>query len=249
MERKDGKKYDFDIYGLDKRFSGFERRINDSDMLPENKKLAISFKRRVYAAGLMGKQRILKYEVFFKNYDSLLKKPFNKATREDLEEIVSYIKDRDDWKELTKRDFLMQLKRYYKIAAGLEDEPEYPELVKWIKIPKVKQAPINYDEVPNWEDVVKMSNYTLNQRDRCLCQSIWEAGSRIGEHLTLRVGDVEEVEHGVYLNIRVSKTELRKVFIRLSAPEVLCWLEMHPLKHDKEAPLFCQLKRGKTLKL
>ena len=240
MEREK-KKYDFDIYGLDKRFSGFERRINDSDMLPENKKLAISFKRRVYAAGLMGKQRILKYEVFFKNYDSLLRKPFNKATREDLEEIVSYIKDRDDWKEATKNDFLRMLRRYYKIASGMEDEKEHPELVKWIKVKKEKRPPINWEDVPHWEDVVKMAEHTYNIRDRALVKSIWEAGSRIGEHLTLRVGDVEEVEHGVYLNIRVSKTELRKVFIRLSAPDILEWLSVHPFRKDKEAPLFIKI--------
>jgi len=244
MTKNNKNGYNLDIYGLDKRFSLFENRIKESDLLPENKDLVISFKRKVYAASIMGKHRIHKYEVFFRNYNTLLHKPFNEATREDLEEVVSKVKDNPDWKELTKRDFLLCLKRYYKIALGMEDENEYPKLVKWIKTPKVKEPPINYDEVPSWDDVVKMANYTLNARDEALIKSIWEAGNRIGEHLTLRVGDVEEVENGVYLNIWKSKTDPRKVFIKLSAEDILCWLNMHPLKHDNEAPLFCKLKRG-----
>lgn len=244
MTKNNNGKYNFDIYGLNKRFSDFEKRVNGSGMSPENKKLTVSFKKKAYAAGLMGKQRILKYEVFFKNYDALLKKPFNKATKDDLQEVVSYIKDRDDWKEATKNDFLRLLRRYYKIDVGMQDEHEHPDLVKWIKIKKEKQPPINWEEVPHWDDILKMVEFTPSVRNRALVKSIWEAGSRIGEHLTLRIGDVEEVEHGLYLNIRVSKTELRKVFIRLSAPDLLEWLSVHPLRHDKEAPLFCRLNGG-----
>ncbi|MBN2014319.1 MAG: tyrosine-type recombinase/integrase [Candidatus Altiarchaeota archaeon] len=238
------KQSELDIYGLDERFSKFDERIRNSDLICENKDLVIAFKRKVYSASLMGKHRIHKYEVFFKNYDRLLQKPFNEATRDDLEEVVSKVKDNPEWKELTKRDFLLCLKRYYKIASDLQDESEYPELVKWIKTPKVKEPPINYDEIPSWDDVVKMANYTLNARDEALIKSIWEAGNRIGEHLTLRVCDVEEVETGLYLNIWKSKTDPRKVFIKLSAEDILCWLNMHPLRHDGDAPLFCKLKRG-----
>lgn len=238
---KEGK-YNFDIYGLDERFSGFEKRIDDSDMLPENKELAISFKRKVYASGLMGKQRILKYEVFFRNFDSILRKAFNKAKRGDLERVVTYIKDRGDWKESTKNDFQRLLKRYYKIASGMEKERDPPEIVKWIEIEREKEPPINWDDVPHWEDIIKMSNFTYCLRDRALVKSMWEAGSRIGEHLSLRVGDVEDVEHGVYLNFQRSKSpELRKVFIKLSAPDILEWLSLHPLKNDKTAPLFCKV--------
>ena len=242
MTKKKQKGYNFDIYGLDKRFSDFEKRIKDSKMLPENKELAISFKKKAYASELMGKPRILKYENFLKNYDSLLRKPFSKVTREDLEDICIHIKDREDWKETTKCDFLRMLKRYHKILVGMEDEEGHPDLVKWIKAKKPKQPPINWEEVPQWNDILRMAEHTHNIRDRALIKSMWEAGSRSGEHLTLRVCDVEEVEHGIYLNIQKSKTELRKVFIRLSAPDILEWLSIHPLRRDKEAPLFIKVQ-------
>ncbi len=61
-------KYNFDLYWLDKRFPDFDKRIKDSDLFPEDKKLDISFKKKAYATGLMRKHRILRYEVFFKNY-------------------------------------------------------------------------------------------------------------------------------------------------------------------------------------
>lgn len=237
---KKAEKYNFDIHGTDKRFLGYEKRVKKSEMLPDNKKLAIAFKKTVHASGLMGKRRILKYETFFKNYDTLLQKPFNQATKKDLIEVVSKVKDREEWKENTKADFQRCLKRYHKIEAGMEDSSETPELVKWIKVKPVKEKPVSFDSLPDWSDVLKMADACFNHRDKALIKSMWEAGARIGEIMSLRVGDVEEVEHGVYLNIQESKTEPRKVFIRLSAPDILAWINHHPRKNDKENPLFCK---------
>lgn len=254
--KKESKKteYDFDVFGINSRFEGFDERIRQgmkdkegniiSDLLPENKEAVLSFKRRVYASGLMGKKRILKYEVWFRNYDHYLKKPFNQATREDLEDVLAKVKDRSDWKDSVKADFHIMLKRYYKINLGDPDDTEYPDLVKWIKSPKVEYPPLNFDDCPTWEDVLKMSEHCLNLRDKALVTSIWEAGMRIGEALTLKVGSVEEVQHGLYLNVQQSKTKKRPVFIKLSGPIILSWLTVHPLKNDKEAPLFCHLEDG-----
>jgi len=244
-KKKNG--YSTDIYRIDKRFSEFEQYFDLKEapgygMSSENKKQAKDFKRKAYAGGLMGKHRIMKYRSFLRNFDEILGKPFNEASREDLEEVVTYVKDRDDWKPSTKADFLKMLKRYYKVAEGMEDEDTHPEIVKWIKVKKPKLPPINFDDVPTWEEIMGMARLTLNTRDRALVKSLWESGSRIGEHLSLRIGDIEEGKEGVYLNIQKSKTEPRKVFIRLSAGDLTEWRESHPLKHDKEAPLFSRFK-------
>lgn len=233
--------YDYDIYNTKEKFNKIEERIDESDMLAENKKLALEFKDYAHAAGLMGQKRILKYITFFKNLDDLLEKPFDQATKQDLMPVVSAVKSRDDWKQNTKTDFLRLLRRYYKIAAGMEDENDHPEIVKWIKVKPPKQKPLNFDELPHWEDVITMADYTMNVRDRALIKSLWESGSRIGEIMSLRVGDIESVEHGVYLNLQKSKTDPRKVFIKLSGPDVLEWLSVHPAKNDKKAPFFCKL--------
>lgn len=245
--------YDTDIYNINKRFSEFEEYFDREDkpgydMLPENKKLAKEFKRKAYASSLMGKHRLMKYRTFFRNFDKILKKPFDQVERKDLEEVITEIKSRIDWKQSTKADFLKMLKRYYKILYDMEDQDRHPEIVDWIKIDKPKLPPINYEDVPKWDDILEMARQTLNTRDRALIKSLWESGNRIGEHLTLLIKDVEEGENGVYLNIRESKTEPRKVFIRLSAEDVTEWRENHPLKHENKAPLFPTFKDpGKAL--
>ena len=241
---KEGKKsYDFDVRRVDARFSGFDERVMASGMLPENKEAVLTFKRKVYAAGLMGKERLLKYEWFFKVLDRYLGKPFSDATREDLERILSEVRERTDWKSSVKADFPTMIKRYYKIVLGDPSGNEYPDLVKWIRVPKAEYPELNFEDCPTWGDVLMMGEYALNLRDKALILCIWEAGMRISEALTLRVGSLQEVEHGVYLNIQESKTKLRSVFVKLSAPALLNWLSVHPLRDDKEAPLFCRMAK------
>lgn len=243
-DREEKKEYNYDIYGLENRFSNFEKRINGSEMLQENKELAIAFKCKAYAESLMSKRRLLKYETFFRYLDQLLVKPYDQATRPDIQILVATVKDRKDWADATKSDFIKQLKRYYKIAAGMQDDDEYPDIVRGIKAPGVKYPEVNYDAVPNWGDIMKMADHTLKIRDRAMIKVLWESGARAGELLTLKVGSIDTVEHGVYMNIRESKTQLRPVFLRLSAPDLLQWLSTHPLGQDKEAPLFCKIEKG-----
>ena len=257
MKEQEGKdKYDFDVYGIEDRFAGIERRIHEGIaterehnsfiipirelMITENQEAAIKFNVRCYASGLMGKKRLLKYEVWFRNYDRILGKPFADATREDLERVLFKVKD-SSWSDATKADFHILLKRYYKITEGEPKGPDYPERVKWIATPRVEPPNLNFDDCPSWDDVQKMSDHCSNLRDKALILSTWEGGLRILEALTLRVGSVQQAEHGLYLSIEQSKTTRREVFILLSAPIITQWLNVHPLRNDPKAPLFCRI--------
>jgi integrase/recombinase XerD len=116
--------------------------------------------------------------------------------------------------------------------------------VKGIRAGTEKQEPIKFEDMPTWEDAKLMAGHTKNLRDRTIIKVLWESGARIGELLTLKVGSVEDVDHGLYINIKESKTILRPVFLRLSEPDLLEWLSVHPLGNDKEAPLFCKMEDG-----
>jgi len=54
--------------------------------------------------------RIEKYKIFFANYDRLLCKPFNQATKDDLEKVIVQVKN-SSWLESTQKDFLRLLRR------------------------------------------------------------------------------------------------------------------------------------------
>ena len=240
------REYDFDIHRVERAFSLFEKRINESGMLPENKALALDFKRTVYASGLMGKRRIMKYEVLFRSLDSSTKKPFNTLTRDEILDYVAKTRDSKEWALATRSDIIKMLRRYYKIKAGMENETGYPDIVKGIRAPTVQYPPINFEECPMWEDIEKMAAKASQIRDRALIKVNWEAGVRAGELLTATVGSIEHVDKGVYLNIRVSKTELRSIFLILSEPALMEWLSVHPLGDDDDAPLFCKMEKGEV---
>jgi integrase/recombinase XerD len=207
-------------------------------LAPDDAQDAISFKNKVFASGLMGKHRVLKYEIFFKNFAGLLHKPFNQANKDDLERVVLQVRAREDWQPQTKSDFLKELRRYYTILNG----GVVPPLVAWIHIKSVEPKPLAYEDTVQWDDVCLMADKALIPRNRAFVTSIWEAGTRIGEHTTLRIKDYERCPHGANLHIWKSKTHVRPVFVRLCVPDIEAWLRIHPLRDDPEAPLFCQLK-------
>jgi hypothetical protein len=78
-------------------------------------------------------------------------------------------------------------------------------------------------------------------RDRAFLKTLWETGNRVGEHLTLTLGSIEDLAHGMNLKIRTSKTEIRDNFIVFSVPDLAEWIEGHPCGGDKDAPLWIRI--------
>jgi integrase/recombinase XerD len=230
--------YSFDIYDLDKRFAGFDARVRTC-MSTKNAAAAIQFKNEMLASGEIGVPRLLKYENCFKNLDPLLfGKPMVDASKEDLERVAALIRARGDWAPQTKADFLKMLHRYYKFLNG----GVVPVRIAWLHVVDPQPEPIPYDELPSWDDVLAMADKTRWPRNRAFVTSIWEAGTRIGEHLVLRNRDVQLVEHGANLKVWKSKTQVRTVFVRLCVEDLKAWMFVHPRRDDPDAPFFCEMQ-------
>jgi integrase len=60
---------------------------------------------------------------------------------------------------------------------------------------------------------------------------------KVGEILTLRVGDVQFGQHGAIMVVK-GKTDARRVRVIFSAKALTEWLNHHPAKRDLEAPLW-----------
>jgi integrase len=206
-------------------------RIKNSSLSEDNKSHILKFYRDIQAEGLsLG--RIVKYLGTLYNLAKMLPKPFHAATKEDIIDLLQQIESKDysDW---TKRDYKIVIKRFYKWLRQTED---YPEEVRWIKA-RVKNKNLLPEQLLTEEEVKKLVASADNPRDKALILVLFESGCRIGELLTLRIRNVQFDEYGAQLIVN-GKTGMRRVRIIASAPALATWLDNHPMRDDRDAPLW-----------
>lgn len=165
----------------------------------------------------------------------LLSKPFEEATRADLQAYLGDIATR--CKPHTLAGTKIFLKSFYKDLLAPESD-DHPAVVRWIKL----QNPLKLRKLPRdlltVDEILRMAGTTAHPRDRAIITVTYETAGRRGEIASLRVGDI------VYDNLpgaRVvlrGKTEERLVRIIHSLPDLQQWLNIHPEKAKPEAPLF-----------
>ncbi|QQR93021.1 MAG: hypothetical protein IPJ89_02145 [Candidatus Iainarchaeum archaeon] len=113
-----------------------------------------------YNLSLPNKKIIDKYRMFLENQGgksiarrkrilhiiadlgNMLKKDFESAKKEDIEELVSKIMNFSTWNETTKSMYKQNLKTFYKWLKG--ESEFFPPEVSWIKITKVQE----YQKLP-----------------------------------------------------------------------------------------------------
>ena len=238
-----------DIYDRKKTNKNILNRLKNADICQRNKELILNFVEHKKLYDNIGIGRQTKYMVKLRILAEHLKKPFDKATKKDIEELLKTIYEKKVKRggvmaELTtsgRADYALMLKLFMVFVKG----EEHPEESDWIKPPRVKKKRLSASEIITWDDVVMLSTHAMNARDKAFVQVLWDSGCRIEELCTLLIKDIEFSNKGeaLYLNIRKSKTEERAPVIIWSAPALIYWLENHPLRSDKNAPLWCQLKK------
>lgn len=239
------------MVSLENRFLTAKKKMNESDILSANKGHILSFIEQLAAEGLTYHRQI-KYIYTLKKLSQMLQKDFSDANKQDIRRVCSIINN-SDFKEWTKHDYMVVIKRFYKWLREEEgqelDRRQYPDEVKWIVIKVRKSRKKLPSELFTIEDVKKLADYSNNLRDRCLVLLLYESGTRIGELLGLKIKDVEFDKYGALLNL-FGKTGARKVRVIASAPAISNWLLEHPKRKNKDAFLFCGLwakNRGEEL--
>ena len=96
-------------------------------------------------------------------------------------------------------------------------------------------------------EVTQLADHAVNLRDKALIWTLYESGARIGEILSLTIGDVERTDYGaVKLYLPGGKTGRRTVpLFEAAVPNLLLWLKQHPHRDDKGACLWCTIQQGK----
>ena len=89
-----------DIYNYERMFEATVRTMRASKITEQNKRLIENFYNFCYANGI-GKPRVIKYVRTLRQLAEWLKKDFDKATKQDIEKVVTAIQQRDDYSEWT----------------------------------------------------------------------------------------------------------------------------------------------------
>jgi integrase/ribosomal protein L40E len=204
----------------------------DTELLEANRKLLLEFVEYCQAQGFEV-PTIVRHIFCLRKASKILNKSFRDATKDDLVRTVAEI-EKVDLSDRTKLNEKISLKRFYKWLNGDE---EFPEQVKWIKTSRKKGNRILPESLLTEEEVRRIAETAMNQRDRALVLVLYESGCRVGEILSLRLKNVQFDKYGAVLVVD-GKTGPRRVRIISSAPALANWLDHHPHKDDQNAALW-----------
>lgn len=187
------------------------------------RKTLTSFEEHLIAQG-ESEGRVLKYLYTLRKIYQWLGKPFEEATRIDIEKILLKLEEKE-YSPWTKQSYKVILKYFYKWLRGSE---EYPKEVSWIKTNIKRSQEKLPTELLTREDVLKMIHAAKNIRDKALLMLLYESGGRISEIGTMKIKDVEFKENYAVLTLR-GKTGIRKVPVVASLPYIQNWVNNHPI--------------------
>jgi site-specific recombinase XerD len=175
----------------------------------------------------------------------ILGKPFEQATRQDIENLIFRI-DQLGNAPRTINKCREIIRNLYRWMNGLP-KGQYPDMVRWISMKKVPPVAVTAEDLIPYDLCVKISEQAVCMRDRALFKCKLDAGCRIGEILTPKIGEVHFNEDGaiVYSD---GKTGRQPCILTWSASTLAEWLNNHPFRDDKEAPVFC-LHREKPVQM
>lgn len=214
--------------------NAIEKIKNNENIIPENRKLILDFQRYLEVNDY-SENRQYKYLITLPKLAKQLNKPFDKATKGDIEKLILWLKKRRNINDTTKLHYKILLKRFYKWMGN----GEYPECVKFITTTEKN----NNKKLPKSmlikKDINKLIVAANSPRDRAFISMLWETGARIDELLKLKVGDLEDHKYGMKVVVKGKTGERRLVLIQ-SVPHINVWLKSHPTR-DKGASLWTNI--------
>ncbi|TBR09329.1 MAG: hypothetical protein EPO62_05125 [Candidatus Nitrosotenuis sp.] len=177
---------------------------------------------------------------------AILGKKYERATIKDIENLVFEVDRRCKHPSTANRHWKI-LKTFYRWMRGLQGS-DYPPEVKWIKMKRVPPISVTESDLISYDECVRITEMATNLRDRALFQCTLDAGCRIGEILTVRIGEVELTDIGAVLQSD-GKTGKAPLILTWSAKTLAMWLNIHPFRDDPTAPLWPLRDREKPIQM
>jgi integrase len=243
-----------DIYAYDKQIQAIFRNI-DCDLLPRTRELIRKYDREMTNTSKAKSTRRKHLQTLYV-LSKLLGKEWDEATKEDIDILVSKIMDQFSEENGQESNYSYDNKkvlkiffRWLKLGSREFNDVGDPDETRKVKLGKVKDKIAREDLVTDDDRKKILSACANNLRDRAFVDVQFEAGTRPGEILSLKIKHVKFDEYGAVIHVD-GKTGARPVRLIRSTPSLSSWLDAHPFKNDSEAPLWINLHKrnyGKAL--
>ena len=233
-----------DIHNYDYKYKRALRNLEEADITDRNKEHIAKFDRCCGLEGLSVSRRIRIIGILIM-FARLLGRDFDKASKEDLKDVVLRIESRKDLSVATKHTYKAVLKKFYKWLVFGDDYrsvQEYPEIISWLRTGiKAKEQPrVSASDILTEREVEKLIASAEHPRDKAFVSMLYELGARIGEIGSLRIKDISRDQYSFIVDLS-GKTGHRTPRIVISDPYLSTWLNIHPLRKNPNAPLWIML--------
>jgi len=188
------------------------------------------------------------FEILLSLTRMLSKKSWNTLNQDDIDLLVSNVMKTYsvDGKETnTTYDHKKILKiffRWVKLGSRSFREVGNPPELKNVRTKTVADKIVR-EELVTPEDIVNLLSVCSNLRDKALLHVHYEAGTRPGEILSLKIKHVKQDKYGMIIAVD-GKTGARPIRLIESVPSLSKWLSTHPFKDDPESPLWINIAKS-----
>ncbi len=215
-----------DIHNYEAKMQHATERVQKSSLSEEDKTLILEFVNYKTARGI-GTARQEKYLRLLRDLgERYTDDTFSSLQKKDVERIVTTI-ERSGFSDWTKYDYKLFLKTFLTWMGKREE-------VDWIPLRKPRRLP---DDILTEGEISAMIDAARNLRDKAIIAMLYEGGFRVGELGSLKIKDVTFDRYGA-IAIVDGKTGMRRVRLIWSMPYIAQWLEVHPRREEREAPLW-----------
>jgi len=165
-------------------------------------------------------------------------KDFRKFTKEDFESILADIRKKySDWSIATAQKVY---RAFWRWLYGLEKDERAPDAVRWFEISEPPTKLTKNDLLTKEEkDAIIATTNNLMQKSLI---AVLNAGTRPGEVLGMTLGDVSDEKEFIKIYAKDGKMKKklgqRPIYVLEYADCLRAWINSHPQKGDKKAPLF-----------
>lgn len=235
-----------DIHDFDRRITSVFKRLN-KELSPENMLLV----NRYYNAMIIdtaGKAVQEKHLQTILSLSRMVGKNWQEVTRQDVENLIIEISkkysDQKGQETHTSYDYKKILKifvRWIKTGQRRKNQDiQEPIEIRSIKLRRVKDR-LSRENLITETDLNKIVHACgENVRDKAFIMVHSEAGTRIGETLTLQIKHVTIDKLGAIIKVD-GKTNARPIRLIKSLPHLSTWLNAHPFRNNPESPLWVNL--------
>jgi integrase/recombinase XerD len=221
-----------------------KRVFDNIEITEEQQAILRSYNKHLIGHGRPLSSRIAYFRHLVKFVPGLKGKRFEDVTRDNFKEFMFKMHDK---KPNTILAAYGALHGFYKWLGGLtegEDEERYIRILRKerYKPPAGERQVVKAENLPTHEEIELIIKYAPSLRDKAAIAMSYDLGTRPHELFNLNVSDVHFDEYGAVVTVgEHGKTGGRTLRLIYSLPYLKDWLESHPVRDKKDAPLFCRI--------